>query len=203
MKRSIKVAILAIGLSVTGLYAQAQQKFAHINSSDLLQSMPEMKTADASFQTYAKAKQTALEQMDAERQKKIAVYQDKYKTLSEANKEVLGKELEALGKEIQDMEKRIGETEQKSQEELNAKRSELYQPVFERAEKAVKQVAKEKGYAYVFDVSQPGVVYFEGGEDIIEVVKAKLAATAPAPAPAAAPATTAPAKPAATPVKKK
>ncbi len=203
MKKSIKVAVLAIGLSVAGLYAQAQQKFAHINSSELLQSMPEMKSADASFQTYAKAKQTALEQMDAERQKKIAVYQDKYKTLSEANKEILGKELETLGKEIQDMEKRIGETEQKSQEEMNAKRSELYQPVFERAEKAVKQVAKEKGYAYVFDISQPGVVYFEGGEDIIEVVKAKLAATAsPAPA-AAAPATTAPAKPAAAPVKKK
>jgi outer membrane protein len=40
--------------------AQAQQKFGHINSSDLLQSMPEMKVADAAFQTYAKAKQSAL-----------------------------------------------------------------------------------------------------------------------------------------------
>jgi len=205
MKNSIKAAILAIGLCVAGNYANAQQKFAHINSSELLQSMPEMKTADASFQTYAKAKQTALEQMDGERQKKIAIYQDKYKNLSEANKETLGKELEALGKEIQDMEKRITETEQKSQEELNNKRSELYQPVFERAEKAVKQVAKEKGFAYVFDVSQPGVVYFDGGEDIIEAVKAKLAATAaPAPAPASAAPAAAPAKPAATaPVKKK
>ena len=200
MKKSIKVAILALGLSFAGSYVNAQQKFAHVNSSDLLQSMPEMKTADASFQAFAKAKQSSLEQMDAERQKKIAIYQDKYKTLSEANKETLGKELEILGKEIQDMEKRITETEQKSQEELNTKRSELYQPVFERAEKAVKQVAKEKGYAYVFDVSQPGVVYFDGGEDIIEVVKAKLAATAPAPAPAApapAPAAPATAKPAA------
>ncbi len=206
MKNSIKVVILAIGMSFAASYVNAQQKFAHINSSDLLQSMPEMKTADANFQAYAKTKQTALEQMDAERQKKIAVYQDKYKNLSEANKESLGKELEALGKEIQDMEKRITETQQKSEEELNAERSELYQPVFERAEKAVKQVAKEKGYAYVFDVSQPGVVYFDGGEDIIEVVKAKLAATAAPAAPAAAPATTpaaTPAKPAAPAPKKK
>lgn len=203
MKNSIKVAVLAIGLSLAGSYAQAQQKFAHINSSELLQSMPEMKTADANFQVMAKAKQTALEQMDAERQKKIASYQEKYKTLSEANKEVLGKELEVLGREIQDMEKRITETEQKSQEELNAKRSEMYQPVFERAEKAVKSVAKEKGFAYVFDVSQPGVVYFDGGEDILEAVKLKLAATMPAPvtpAPAAATPAPATAKP---PVKKK
>lgn len=193
MKNSIKAAILAIGLCVAGNYASAQQKFAHINSSELLQAMPEMKTADATFQTFAKAKQTALEQMDGERQKKIAVYQDKYKNLSEANKETLGKELETLGREIQDMEKRITETEQKSQEELNTKRSELYQPVFEKAEKAVKQVAKEKGFAYVFDVSQPGVVYFDGGEDIIEAVKAKLAASAAPAAPA--PTTPAPAAP--------
>jgi outer membrane protein len=39
----------------------------------------------------------------------------------------------------------------------------------------------EKGFAYVFDVSQPGVVYFDGGEDLINVVKTKLGiAIAPA-----------------------
>jgi hypothetical protein len=87
---------------------------------------------------------------------------------------------------------------------LNAKRSEMYQPVFEKAEKAVKAVAKEKGYAYVFDVSQPGVVYFDGGDDIIEVVKAKLAAaTAAAAAPAPVAPAAAPAKAPAAPAKKK
>jgi outer membrane protein len=203
MKKSIKVVALSFVLGFLVLSAQAQQKFGHINSSDLLQSMPEMKLADAAFQTYAKAKQSALEQMDAERQKKIVSYQEKYKTLSEANKEILGKELETLGKEIQDMEKRITDTEQKSQEELNAKRSEMYQPVFEKAEKAVKAVAKEKGYSYVFDVSQPGVVYFDGGDDILEVVKAKLAAAAAAAAPAPVAPSATPAKAPATPAKKK
>ena len=72
------------------------------------------------------------------------------------------------------MEKRITETQEKAQEELTAKRTELYQPVFKKAEDAVKAVAKEKGYAYVFDVSQPGVVYFDGGEDLLNAVKTKL-----------------------------
>ena len=89
MKKSIKIAALSFVLGFLVLSAQAQQKFGHINSSDLLQSMPEMKVADAAFQTYAKAKQSALEQMDAERQKKIVSYQEKYKSLSEANKETL------------------------------------------------------------------------------------------------------------------
>ena len=157
MKKSIKIAALSFVLGFLVLSAQAQQKFGHINSSDLLQSMPEMKVADAAFQTYAKAKQSALELMDAERQKKIVSYQEKYKSLSEANKETLGKELETLGKEIQDMEKRITDTEQKAQEELNAKRSEMYQPVFEKAEKAVKAPKAKKAPKAEKAVEAPAV----------------------------------------------
>ena len=87
MRNLVKVAVVAVGIVCAGNAVSAQQKLGHINSSDLLQAMPEMKTADASFQTFAKAKQTALEKMDAERQKKIAVYQEKAKTISESNKE--------------------------------------------------------------------------------------------------------------------
>lgn len=177
MKRLVRIGLVAAGLLIAGNVANAQQKFGHINSADLLQSMPEMKTADANFQTFAKQKQTELELMDAERTKKITLYNDKTKALSEANKETLGKEIEALVKEIQDMEKRITETQEKSQELLTTKRTELYQPVFKKAEDAVKVVAKEKGFAYVFDVSQPGVVYFDGGEDLLSAVKTKLGIT--------------------------
>ncbi len=179
MRNVIRAVLVAASLFFAGsIAANAQQKFAHINSADLLQSMPEMKSADANFQTFQKQKQTQLEQMDAERQKKIATYQEKYKTLSEANKDAVGKELQTLQTEIQGMETRIRETEQKAQEELQAKRSELYQPVFSKAEVAVKAVAKEKGYAYVFDVSQPGVVFFDGGDDLLAAVRAKLGITA-------------------------
>lgn len=174
----VKAALMVFGLVMAGNMASAQQKLGHINSSELLQAMPEMKVADANFQTFAKGKQTALEQMDSERQKKIVQYQEKMKTVSEANKEAVGKELEALAKEIQDMEKRITDTQQKSQEELTAKRSELYSPIFKKAEDAVKAVAKEKGYAYVFDISQPGVVYFESSEDLLAAAKVKLGISA-------------------------
>ncbi|TZF80812.1 OmpH family outer membrane protein [Pedobacter sp. BS3] len=186
MKKVIKLAVVAAGLFLAGTTANAQQKLAHINSADLLQSMPEMKAADANFQTFQKQKQTLLQQMDDERQKKITAYQDKYKTLSEANKDVVQKELLGLQNEIQDLEKRLGEAQEKAQEELKAKQAELYQPVFKKAEDAVRAVAKEKGYAYVFDISQPGVVYFDGGEDILATVKAKLgisATSTAAPAP--------------------
>lgn len=174
MKNLLRIGVVALGMFLAVDTASAQQKFGHINSADLLQSMPEMKTADATFQTFAKAKQTSLELMGAERQKLVTSYEEKYKTLSEANRAALEKELTTLGAGIQDLEKRITGEQEKAQEELTAKRTEIYQPVFKKAEDAVKVVAKEKGFSYVFDVSQPGVVYFDGGEDIINIVKTKL-----------------------------
>lgn len=182
MKTFFKVAVIAAGLFVAGNTVQAQQKFGHLNSADLLTAMPEIKAADANLQTFQKQKQTVAEQMTAEYQKKVTTFEEKRKTLSEANKDALGKELEVLYKEIQGMEQRITESNQKVQQELQAKQAELYQPIYKKAEDAVKAVAKEKGYAYVFDTSQPGVVYFDGGDDILALVKTKLgiAATAAA-----------------------
>src|SRR5690606_18169624 len=147
----------------------------HINSGDILQSMPEVKTADASFEAFRKTKLGELEAMDKERQAKIAVFQAKYKTLTEQNQNVLGKELEALNQEIQTMEQRIGELDQKAQQDLTQKREELYKPILAKAEVAIKAVAKEKGFAYVFDTANQGVVYFDGGEDLTPLVKTKLA----------------------------
>ena len=178
MKKSIKNTLILLGLLVVGNTVHAQQKIGHLNCSTVLQEMPEMKTADETFQTFAKGKQTELEQMDAERQKKVVTYQDKAKTLSEANKESVRKELEALASEIQDMEKRITDKQQKSQDELTAKRGELFQPIFKKLEDAVKIVSKEKGYTYVFDISQPGVVYFETGDDLLAAVRHKLGISA-------------------------
>lgn len=174
MKNLLRIGVVAVGMFLIVDTASAQQKFGHINSADLLQTMPEMKTADATFQTFAKAKQTSLELMGAERQKLVTSYEEKYKTLSEANRATLEKELMTLGASIQDLEKRITDAQEQAQEELTTKRTEIYQPVFKKAEDAVKAVAKEKGFTYVFDVSQPGVVYFDGGEDIINLVKTKL-----------------------------
>jgi|SRR5690554_531274 outer membrane protein len=174
MRNLVKtIAIAAVFFFSIGA-ASAQQKLGHINSEVILQAMPELKTADAAFETFRKTKLSELEAVDKERQAKIATFQEKYKTLTEANQEVLGKELEGLNQEIQQIEQRIGELDQKAQAELGQKREELYKPVLAKAETAIKAVAKEKGYAYVFDTANQALVYFEGGDDITPLVKAKL-----------------------------
>ena len=103
MKKTIHIALVAAGLLLVGNTVKAQQKLAHVHSVDLLQAMPEAKVADASFLAFRKGKQATIEQMDAERQKKVLLYQEKLKTISEANKEAVEKELVALDKEVQDI----------------------------------------------------------------------------------------------------
>lgn len=54
---------------------------------------------------------------------------------------------------------------------------------------AVNDIAKAKGYAYVFDISSTNIPYFAGGDDLTTDVKSKLGISA-----TAAPAATTPAK---------
>ncbi|TKB96987.1 OmpH family outer membrane protein [Pedobacter cryophilus] len=167
MKRLFKIALVAGGLLFAGSVANAQQKIAHINSAELIKAMPEVVTADKQLETFKGSLDADGKIMYAEYQTKVQDFQAKEKTLSEALKE-------AKVKEIQDLQKRIEEFQQKAGDDFEKKRGELYDPILKKAEDAVKAVAKEKGYAYVFDTTQPGLVYFDGGINIMPDVKIKL-----------------------------
>jgi outer membrane protein len=162
MKKLFKIALVAGGLLFAGNLANAQQKIAHINSADLIKSMPEVVTADKQLETFKTSLDADGKTMYTEYQAKVTDFQGKEKGLSDALKE------------IQDLQKRIEEFQQKAGEDFEKKRTELYDPILKKAEDAVKAVAKEKGYAYVFDTTQPGIVYFDGGINILADVKLKL-----------------------------
>ena len=50
------------------------------------------------------------------------------------------------------------------------------QPVLQKAEKAIKDVAKENGFTYIFDLARGPIIYFDEtmSIDILPLVKAKL-----------------------------
>nr|WP_294894084.1 OmpH family outer membrane protein [uncultured Pedobacter sp.] len=167
MKKLFKIALVAGGLLFAGNLVNAQQKIAYVNSAELIKAMPEVATADKQLATFKESLDSDGKTMYAEYQTKVQDFQAKEKTLSDALKD-------AKVKEIQDLQKRIEEFQQKAGDDFEKKRSELYDPILKKAEDAVKVVAKEKGYAYVFDTTQPGIVYFDGGINIMADVKAKL-----------------------------
>ena len=68
---------------------------------------------------------------------------------------------------------RLQETYTVAQQQLAAKEQELLAPIIEKARQAIKDVGKENGFVYIFDLNSGGIIY-EGGEDVLQLVLAKL-----------------------------
>ncbi|WP_337857254.1 OmpH family outer membrane protein [Pedobacter sp. GR22-6] len=187
MRKLMNAFFVAGALLFTANIANAQQKLAHLNSAVIIDAMPEVKKAKETLEALNKTKTADIEKMINEYQGLYKQAQDKEKTLSEANKDVVGKELQTMGANLQDLEKRITDARTKAQQEMETKNAELFNPIQVKADAAIKAVSKERGYAYVFDTANQALVYWDGGEDITNLVKTKLgipltATTTPAPA---------------------
>ncbi len=187
MRKLMNAFFVAAGLLFTANIANAQQKLAHLNSALIIEAMPEFKTGQTALETLSKTKSAEIDKMISEYQTKYQAAQAKEKTISEANKEVVGKELQAAGADLQDLQKRIEDAKAKAQQELEQKNTEVFNPIKAKAAAAINAVSKEKGYAYVFDTANPALVYFDGGEDITTLIKTKLGISATAAAPSVAP----------------
>ncbi|TDQ07377.1 OmpH family outer membrane protein [Pedobacter metabolipauper] len=174
MRKLMNAFFIAAGLLFTANIASAQQKLAHLNSANIIEAMPEVKTAQTTLEAFRKTKSGDIDKMIAEYQTTLAGAQAKEKTRSEANKETVDKELQTMGGQLQDLQKRIEDARAKAQQELEQKNQELFTPIQAKADAAIKAVSKERGYTYVFDTANQGLVYWDGGEDITALVKTKL-----------------------------
>jgi outer membrane protein len=81
---------------------------------------------------------------------------------------------ETRSKEMQDMGTRIQQYQQTAQKELGQKEVDLLKPIMEKAQAAVKKVAKAKGITYVLDATTGSGVIVADGEDLLEAVKKEL-----------------------------
>ena len=77
-------------------------------------------------------------------------------------------------KEINDLEQRIQDFQDSAQQSLQKKKEEIYTPIIKKAEDAIKGIAKEKGYSYIFDTSVGVVLFAQESDDILPQVKTKL-----------------------------
>lgn len=185
MKKLIKGLFVAAGLLLTTQVVNAQQKFGHLNSDEIFGTWSEAKTVSTTIENLAKTKQAEIDKMITEYQNKLKAAQEKERTLSEANRETVVKELTQAQTELTDLQKRIEDARNKARTDVEAKQAEVFPPLQQKVATAINAISKEKGLAYVFDISASqgfnNLVYFDGGEDITPAVKAKLGISATAP----------------------
>ena len=105
--------------------------------------------------------------MTTEYSTKLADYQKNGATMNDAQKELKEGELA-------DLEQRIQKFQGDAQDKFSSKKDELYTPILKKAEDAIKAVAKDNSYAYVFDTSVGAVIYAQDSDNIMDLVKKKL-----------------------------
>lgn len=162
-----KIILSLIALTVFFAMSNAQSKVAHINTSELMNAMPEMKDFEKKLKDYETLLRNQLEEMQNELQKDYTAYMND--TVSPPAI------MEIKKKKLEDLQANIQQFTQTAEQDMQKKREELYMPIYKKAKTAINDVAKAKGFDYVLDSSEGlGVLVINPANDLMNDVKKKL-----------------------------
>ena len=164
MKKLIICAICA----VCGLTANAQAKFGHVNSQEIMQAMPEFTKAQNDIKALQEQYEADLKSMQDELNKKAEAFDKEQATLPENIKQ-------RRQTELQDMYQKIQQSFQDNQQALQKASSEKMQAITTKVLDAIKAVGQAGGYVYVMEMGG-GIPYISTtfSTDLTSQVKAKL-----------------------------
>lgn len=171
MKKFFTVTLFALCLVVAG-EVKAQSKIGYISSQELVSIMPETKKADSTLQDL----RNVLVQSATDKQNAFYAAVEKYNkdsaTMTPAVKSVKRNDLTKMGQDLSGEEERI-------QQQLQQRQQELLGPINKKAYDAIQSVAKENGYAYVFE--KEAMLVAPPADDILPLVAKKLNIKLPVP----------------------
>lgn len=166
MRNLMKFSAVLLFVIVAASVNAQTLKFGHIDMQAIIQVMPERATAEAAFNKF----QTDLEDVYGDLQKDLQTKMDEFDKLGAEVSEV---KRNAKVTEIQSLQQRMQDYQSTAQQQLQQKNSELMKPIYDKAQKAIEEVAKEQGLIYVFDVNS--LLYKSNQSiDILPMVKQKL-----------------------------
>ena len=147
MKKILAIAAMAL-LTLTA----SAQKLGRVNFTELYQLAPEADAAREQITAMQNEAEETFNTMVEEYNTKANQYQQKSATWTAAIKE-------AKEKELVDIQNRVQQFQQSFSQELQQKQAELMNPIMEKAQKAVQDLAKAQGIIAVFDSGS--ALYFD------------------------------------------
>lgn len=166
--KKMKTLLVAMALFVGATsFVNAQSKIAHINAQELIEAMPEYKAAQSQLEKVQKTYDTEIKAMAKELDTKMKQYDG----------EAAGKSDEENQKrveEVQGMQNNIQSYRQQALQDLDKKRTDIFKPILEKAQKTIQKVAKAQGYQYVLDSTVGSGVILADGKDLMADVKKDL-----------------------------
>jgi len=131
---------------VAPLGAIAQNKFAYINSEETIMLMPELKDVESKLATKQEEIKKNVEAMQKEYETKIAEFQNSKDSLTQSV--IMDRQ-----KQIEQIEERYQTYLQNSNTELGELRQQLFAPIQQKFQKALKDVGDEQGYTYIIEAA--------------------------------------------------
>ena len=168
MKSTITFGLfLATLLFSTSLDAQIKEaRFGHIDTQALLESMPERNSIQSEIEGAAAQYEQEIVRMQGDLEAKVAEYQQKAESWPAA---IRAQKEQDITQGQQGLEQFYATVQQ----ELAMLEQSLLEPMIDRARTAIEEVGAAEGFTYIFDTSAGATVY-NGGEDVLPRVKAKL-----------------------------
>jgi len=165
MKKIIAILAVAV-LAFTGTVNA--QKFGHIDAQKILTAVPGFQASSDEMERYQKEKEKQyldLQTMIQNNYQKYLAEKDALLPSIKASRE----------KELQKEELKLQEFGTETQQRIQQKQQDLMAPLLKQIKDAIDIVAKENGFAYIFDITQQGsLVYFDGGIDVTDLVIAQI-----------------------------
>lgn len=174
-----RIAVLFILAIVSTASVRAQNKIGHVSVQEIVNNMPEYKSALAELDDFEKALIDLGKEYNREYNRQDSLFAADSSKWTSAMKDVKRKELNAAYLKVLNF-------NQDAQNQMNQKEQQLLAPVQQKAVQTAQQVAKENGYAYVLPKEQ--LIAFPASEDILPLVLKKLNITPPATTPNTPPA---------------
>lgn len=164
--KKIKILATALVLIASAGMVQAQAKIAHINSQELMEKLPAVEQAQKTLEAETEKYKGLLANMEA--------------SITKLGAEIQGNTLDELTREIkqqeyQDAYARYTKLQTTAQESLAKMQNDLLTPIIADLKNTIIEVAKAKGYDYVLDSAEGGIlIYGNESYDLMGDVKAKL-----------------------------
>ena len=162
----IKKLLLVIAL--VSPMCMTAQKLGVVDSKAIFDAMPEKVAAEAQLNALMARYSEENTKLEKEFNQKYADYQS---LEAETPKSIKARRIQ----EIQENQRKISSYQQMVEQDMNARRAELLNPIKARLQSVIDSVGTEGGYSLVFDVSKTPVA-FKGADvvDITSAVKTRL-----------------------------
>lgn len=161
LKTLLFAAILFMGATS---FTHAQSKIAHINKQELIKAMPAYAAAQAEIEKLGKTYEATIQESLKELDTKLKQYN------AEAESQTEETNMNRM-QEVEGIKQSLGQYQQQAQKDLQEKEFNLLKPIVEKADAAIKAVAKAQGFQYVVDSA---MLIVADGKDLTADVKKQL-----------------------------